>query len=112
MDELLKGGLYSGQLCELCGPSSSGKTQLCLTIAANVAIRSDITVWYLDTKRDFSRLRYEEILKARNCRQEVITLDVEQNFDDALIELIIRSDSNTNSNWSLNVKKSIICQYN
>lgn len=72
LDELLKGGLYPGQLCELCGPSSSGKTQLCLTIAANTAIRSDITVWYLDTKRDFSRLRYEEILKARNYRQEVI----------------------------------------
>lgn len=72
LDELLKGGLYPGQLCELCGPSSSGKTQLCLTIAANVAVRPDIIVWYFDTKRDFSRFRYEEILNARNFRQEVI----------------------------------------
>lgn len=72
LDELLKGGLYPGQLCELCGPSSSGKTQLCLTIAANVAVQSDIIVWYFDTKRDFSRFRYEEILKAKNFRQEVI----------------------------------------
>lgn len=72
LDELLKGGLYPGQLCELCGPSSSGKTQLCLTIAANVVVQSDIIVWYFDTKRDFSKFRYEEILKARNFRQEVI----------------------------------------
>lgn len=72
LDDLLKGGLYPGQLCELCGPSSSGKTQLCLTIAANVAIQSDIIVWYFDTKGDFFRFRYEEILKARNFRQEII----------------------------------------
>ncbi|XP_050451491.1 DNA repair protein RAD51 homolog 4 [Cataglyphis hispanica] len=72
LDELLKGGLYPGQLCELCGPSSSGKTQLCLTIAANIAVQSDIIVYYFDTKRDFSRSRYEEILKARNFRQEII----------------------------------------
>ncbi|XP_029674400.1 DNA repair protein RAD51 homolog 4 [Formica exsecta] len=72
LDELLKGGLYPGQLCELCGPSSSGKTQLCLTIAANIAVQSDIIVYYFDTKRDFTRFRYEEILKAKNFRQEII----------------------------------------
>ncbi|XP_028047380.2 DNA repair protein RAD51 homolog 4 [Monomorium pharaonis] len=71
LDELLKGGLYSEQLCELCGPSSSGKTQLCFTIAINV-VRSDGVVWYFDTKRDFSRLRYEEIMKARNFNKKVI----------------------------------------
>ncbi|XP_011646548.1 DNA repair protein RAD51 homolog 4 [Pogonomyrmex barbatus] len=72
LDELLKGGLYLGQLCELCGPSSCGKTQLCLTIAANVANRSDAVVWYFDTKKDFSRLRYEEIMRARNFTSKVI----------------------------------------
>lgn len=72
LDELLKGGLHPEQLCELCGPSSSGKTQLCFTIAASVASRSDGAVWYFDTKRDFSRLRYEEIMKARNFSQKVI----------------------------------------
>ncbi|XP_071645063.1 DNA repair protein RAD51 homolog 4 isoform X5 [Temnothorax longispinosus] len=72
LDELLKGGLYPGQLCELCGPSSSGKTQLCMTVAANVAGRSDVVVWYIDTKKDFSRLRYEEIMRARNFTQKII----------------------------------------
>lgn len=87
LDELLKGGLYPGQLCELCGPSSSGKTQLCLTIAANIAVQSDIIVYYFDTKRDFTRFRYEEILKAKNFRQEVITLNINQNIG-MLINLI------------------------
>lgn len=74
MDELLKNGLCSGQLYELCGSSSSGKTQLCLTIAANVAAtQSDVVVWYFDTKRDFSRLRFDEILEAKRYRQEIIT---------------------------------------
>ncbi|XP_032667779.1 DNA repair protein RAD51 homolog 4-like isoform X2 [Odontomachus brunneus] len=73
LDELLKGGLCPGYLYELCGSSSSGKTQLCLTIVANaITTQSDIIAWYFDTKRDFSRLRFEEILRARNFGQEVI----------------------------------------
>lgn len=72
LDELLRGGLYPGQLCELCGPSASGKTQLCLTIAANVASQSNAVVWYFDTKKDFSRLRYEGIMRARNFGQKII----------------------------------------
>ncbi|XP_018314742.1 DNA repair protein RAD51 homolog 4 [Mycetomoellerius zeteki] len=72
LDELLRGGLYPGQLCELCGPSASGKTQLCFTIAANVASRSDGIVWYFDTKKDFCRLRYEGIMRARNFEQKII----------------------------------------
>lgn len=69
---MLRGGLYPGQLCEFCGPSSSGKTQLCLTVAANVAGRPDVIMWYFDTKKDFSRLRYEEIMRTRNFTREVI----------------------------------------
>lgn len=73
---LLKGGLCPGYLCELCGSSSSGKTQLCLTIVANAAAtQSDIIAWYFDTKRDFSRLRFEEILQARNFEREVVRLN-------------------------------------
>ncbi|XP_018361060.1 PREDICTED: DNA repair protein RAD51 homolog 4 [Trachymyrmex cornetzi] len=72
LDELLRGGLYPGQLCELCGPRASGKTQLCFTIAANVASRSGGIVWYFDTKKDFCRLRYEGIMRARNFEQKII----------------------------------------
>lgn len=72
LDKLLKGGLYPGQLCEICGLSASGKTQLCFTIAANAVARSNVAAWYLDTKRDFSRLRFEEILRAWNLRQTTI----------------------------------------
>ncbi|KAH0951889.1 hypothetical protein HN011_001527 [Eciton burchellii] len=72
LDELLKGGLYPGQLCEICGLSASGKTQLCFTIATNAVAKLNIVTWYLDTKRDFSRLRFEEILRARNFTQTII----------------------------------------
>jgi len=75
LDELLKGGLYPGQLCEICGLSASGKTQLCFTIAANAVAKLNIITWYLDTKRDFSRVRFEEILRARNFTQTVTELN-------------------------------------
>lgn len=69
----MEGGLCSGYLYELCGSSASGKTQLCLTMVANItATQSDIIGWYFDTKKDFFRVRFEEILQARNFEQEVI----------------------------------------
>ncbi|KAK1321724.1 hypothetical protein QJS10_CPA03g01463 [Acorus calamus] len=37
IDQILRGGLRMGQLTELVGPSSSGKTQVCLCAASHVA---------------------------------------------------------------------------
>ncbi|XP_015431562.1 PREDICTED: DNA repair protein RAD51 homolog 4 [Dufourea novaeangliae] len=72
LDNLLKGGLYPGQIYEVCGISSSGKTQLCLTIASNIALRSNSLVRYIDTKKDFCGSRIEEILLRKNCSKQVI----------------------------------------
>lgn len=72
LDNLLKGGLYPGQIYEVCGVSSSGKTQLCLTIASNIALDPNNIVRYIDTKRDFSSSRIEEILLKRNYNKQVI----------------------------------------
>ncbi|KAK8474533.1 hypothetical protein V6N11_002625 [Hibiscus sabdariffa] len=52
IDLLLGGGIHIGQLTELVGPSSSGKTQVCLQTASNVA--SNHMVLYIDTSNSFS----------------------------------------------------------
>ncbi|XP_031247554.1 DNA repair protein RAD51 homolog 4 isoform X2 [Pistacia vera] len=57
VDLLLQGGLREGQLTELVGPSSSGKTQFCLQTAANVAVKNMGYVAYLDTGNSFSPQR-------------------------------------------------------
>ncbi|XP_028944274.1 DNA repair protein RAD51 homolog 4 isoform X6 [Malus domestica] len=54
IDLLLGGGLREGQVTELVGPSTSGKTQVCLLSAANVATKHMGTVVYLDTGNSFS----------------------------------------------------------
>ncbi|XP_033326432.2 rad51 recombinase D [Megalopta genalis] len=71
LDNLLKGGLYPGQMYELCGLPSSGKTQLCLTIASNIALRANSLVRYIDTKRDFHGSRVEQILLNKNICKKV-----------------------------------------
>ncbi|KAL5201289.1 hypothetical protein ABZP36_035643 [Zizania latifolia] len=57
IDALLGGGLRQGQLMEITGQSSSGKTQVCLCSAAHVAARHLGVVVYLDTSNSFSPRR-------------------------------------------------------
>ncbi|XP_058764309.1 DNA repair protein RAD51 homolog 4-like [Vicia villosa] len=56
IDAFLGGGLREGQLTELVGPSSSGKTQVCLMSASTVA-KHKCSVIYLDTGNSFSPQR-------------------------------------------------------
>ncbi|KAG9453714.1 hypothetical protein H6P81_006618 [Aristolochia fimbriata] len=53
IDFLLQGGLHEGQLTELVGSSSSGKTQVCLQAASNIAIKYTGTVMFLDSCNSF-----------------------------------------------------------
>ncbi|KAL5581088.1 hypothetical protein UlMin_013530 [Ulmus minor] len=57
IDLLLGGGLSAGQLTELVGPSSSGKTQVCLQAVSSVAKKHIGNVVYLDTSNSFSPQR-------------------------------------------------------
>ncbi|KAI4386017.1 hypothetical protein MLD38_003992 [Melastoma candidum] len=57
VDSLLNGGLQEGQVTELAGPSSSGKTQFCLLAASTVAAMHLCCVMYLDTGNSFSSKR-------------------------------------------------------
>ncbi|XP_043282968.1 DNA repair protein RAD51 homolog 4 isoform X2 [Venturia canescens] len=70
LDDLLNGGLYPGELYELCGLSSAGKTQLCHSIAINVILETDGMVRYIDTKKDFSGSRIQMMLEAKKIGDE------------------------------------------
>ncbi|CAH9072530.1 unnamed protein product [Cuscuta epithymum] len=61
IDVFLEGGFRGGHLTELVGPSSSGKTQVCLLIATNVA-KSSGKVMFLDTSNSFSPKRVAEFV--------------------------------------------------
>lgn len=61
-DKILSGGLHTGSVFEICGQSGAGKTQLCFTIALNVSHHLNQTVYYIDSKNDFSASRIQEVL--------------------------------------------------
>lgn len=71
MDVLLKGGLLTGNVFEICGSSGDGKTQLCFTITANITNHLKQIVHYIDTKGDFSANRLSEILLSQGLLSEV-----------------------------------------
>ncbi|ONI00091.1 hypothetical protein PRUPE_6G066800 [Prunus persica] len=62
IDLLLGGGLREGQLTEIVGPSSCGKTQVCLLAASNVATKQMGNVVYLDTGNSFSPQRIAQFV--------------------------------------------------
>ncbi|XVF05575.1 hypothetical protein REPUB_Repub05bG0184400 [Reevesia pubescens] len=64
IDLLLGGGIRVGQVTELVGPSSSGKTQVCLQTASNIA--RNHMVLYLDTGNSFSPQRIAYFLGKTN----------------------------------------------
>ena len=71
LDKALQGGLQPS-LTELCGPAGSGKTQMCLSLAATATSRPFLEgqdeadgVIYIDTERAFSAERLRELLISR-----------------------------------------------
>ncbi|XP_012272480.1 DNA repair protein RAD51 homolog 4 [Orussus abietinus] len=72
LDNLLNGGLYPGHMYELCGDSSSGKTQLSHAIATNIVIQTKACIHYIDTKKDFCASRVHMILDEKGSNDEEI----------------------------------------
>lgn len=62
IDSLLHGGILEGQVMEVFGASSTGKTQLCHMAASMTASRGE-RVLYIDTNGSFSVNRMVEILR-------------------------------------------------
>lgn len=64
LDDILGGGLRNGTIIDIFGPSSSGKTQLALQIAANTLSEGG-SILYQDTTGSFRPERLVEILKSK-----------------------------------------------
>jgi len=65
-DAILGGGLRSGEICEVFGGPSTGKTQLCLSAAALCALSGGKVV-YVDTAGDLCLQRLFQVVEAREC---------------------------------------------
>ncbi|CAG7827577.1 unnamed protein product [Allacma fusca] len=85
LDKILGGGLYGGEILEFYGLPSTGKTQMCLSIAALVSQgEEDISLVYLDLKNDFEPLRFQELCKACNEKIDRIRVYRESKVKDVI----------------------------
>mmetsp|Transcript_13645 Transcript_13645/g.21798 ORF Transcript_13645/g.21798 Transcript_13645/m.21798 type:complete len:321 (+) Transcript_13645:117-1079(+) len=64
LDLLLGGGINTGEVLEVVGSSSIGKTQLCLTVASYLAAVSQDSIIYVDTANTFSPTRVQTLYQA------------------------------------------------
>ncbi|CAH1101658.1 unnamed protein product [Psylliodes chrysocephalus] len=62
LDNLLEGGLFTGNIYEICGLPASGKTYFCLTLLNNLALKHITEIMYIDTKNDFSALKLKQMM--------------------------------------------------
>jgi len=67
---LLDGGIYTGEIVELCGEEASGKTQVCLCVTVAVASDTEKDVVYFDIGGGFSASRLCEILRRQGITSE------------------------------------------
>ncbi|XP_018562696.1 DNA repair protein RAD51 homolog 4 isoform X2 [Anoplophora glabripennis] len=71
LDDLLEGGLFTGNIYEICGLPATGKTLFCLTLMKNVVSKMKENIYYLDTKQDFSARKFKQMLCNSN-KQELV----------------------------------------
>ncbi|XP_063448881.1 DNA repair protein RAD51 homolog 4-like [Mytilus trossulus] len=69
-DQILDGGLYTGEVTEVAGEIASGKTQICLSMTASVICHSKQNVMYVDTAGGFCAERLEEILYTKYQQED------------------------------------------
>ncbi|XP_045691625.1 DNA repair protein RAD51 homolog 4 isoform X2 [Phyllostomus hastatus] len=67
LDKLLDAGLYTGEVTEIAGVPGSGKTQVCLCVAANVAHGLQQNVLYVDSNGGLTASRILQLLQARTA---------------------------------------------
>ncbi|NXA03752.1 RA51D protein, partial [Sapayoa aenigma] len=70
LDQLLDSGLYTGEVTELMGAPGSGKTQVCLGIAASVSLSLKQQVVFLDSTAGFTASRLYQMLRAQTEDEE------------------------------------------
>ncbi|XP_017554952.2 DNA repair protein RAD51 homolog 4 isoform X2 [Pygocentrus nattereri] len=65
VDKLLDSGLYTGEITELAGGPGTGKTQLCVSVAMNIAHELKQNVLYIDTNGGMCASRLLQMLQAK-----------------------------------------------
>nr|XP_044991832.1 DNA repair protein RAD51 homolog 4-like [Jaculus jaculus] len=70
LDKLLDAGLYTGEMTEIVGGPGSGKTQVCVCVAANVAHGLQQNVLYVDSNGGFPASCLLQLLQARTQDEE------------------------------------------
>uniref|UniRef100_A0A8C3WXY9 DNA repair protein n=2 Tax=Catagonus wagneri TaxID=51154 RepID=A0A8C3WXY9_9CETA len=70
LDKLLDAGLYTGEVTEIVGGPGSGKTQVCLCVAANVAHSLQQKVLYIDSNGGLTASRILQLLQAKTSDEE------------------------------------------
>ncbi|NXN10956.1 RA51D protein, partial [Indicator maculatus] len=65
LDQLLDSGLYTGEVTELMGAPGSGKTQVCLGVAASVSLGLKQHLLFLDSTGGFTASRLCQMFGAR-----------------------------------------------
>lgn len=64
LDKILEGGLYTGEITELVGASSSGKTQICLSTVKAISSDLEKNIVYFDTCGQFDTTRIATMISA------------------------------------------------
>ncbi|KAH3883292.1 hypothetical protein DPMN_007246 [Dreissena polymorpha] len=72
VDKLLDGGLYTGEVTEICGGIAAGKTQLCLNVSASVIKQDCQTAVFIDTGTSFSARRLAQMLPSTSKLEETL----------------------------------------
>lgn len=65
IDLYLDGGIFTGELCEIFGPPSCGKTQFTFSLTANALISKKFNVFYYDVNGSFSSKRISAIIGSK-----------------------------------------------
>lgn len=69
LDNLLGGGIAGGEICDIFGPSGTGKTQLAMQVCANAVTEKII---YQDTTGTFRPERVLQMMRARGHGPELL----------------------------------------
>ncbi|XP_057676798.1 DNA repair protein RAD51 homolog 4 isoform X1 [Corythoichthys intestinalis] len=70
LDTLLDSGVYTGEITELAGGPGSGKTQVCMGLAATVSHRLKQNVIYVDTTGGLTAGRLRQMLQSQTSSHD------------------------------------------
>ncbi|MFW9922333.1 MAG: DNA repair and recombination protein RadA [Candidatus Thorarchaeota archaeon] len=81
LDDLLGGGIFTGEITEISGEFAAGKTQLCFQLSINVQAPAEQgglggTVYYIDTEGTFSSTRIAQIAHERGIDPKSILKNI------------------------------------